>query len=118
MQCQNSSSIISNEYFDYITDYILEDELISPNLDYCFVEINEQFRINYVNRAQLPELRVSTYYYYGIPNLYGLMQEEFDTLNLSAADIYQVQQPPLQLTGQGVLIGFIDTGERVIIMSS
>ncbi len=112
MECRNNNTIISNDYFDYITDYILEAELIGSNLDYCFVPVNEQFRINYVNRDQLPDLRVSAYYYYGIPNLYGLMQNEFNTLNLTAAEIYQVQQPPLQLTGRGVLIGFVDTGIR------
>lgn len=113
MQCKNSEAIISNEYIDYITDYVVaDDRLNGETLDYCFLPVNEQFRINYVNRSQLPGISVSSYYYYGIPKLYGLSQQEFNTLNLTETEIYQVQQPPLELTGRQVLIGFVDTGIR------
>lgn len=109
MQCNGSAAIISEAYMDYITDYTLED-LVEDTLDYCTLEVNEDYRINYVNRSQIPSLRVSAYTYYGIPKLYGLL--DFNVLNLSDSGIYQVQQPPLSLTGKGVLIGFIDTGIR------
>ncbi len=109
MQCGSSQSIISEEYMDYITDYVLED-VAADTLDYCTLEVNEEYRINYVNRSQIPPLRVSEYTYYGIPKLYGLL--EFNVLNLSDTGIYQVQQPPLALTGKQVLIGFVDTGIR------
>ncbi len=113
MQCINSEAIISNEYIDYITDYVVADDRLNGEaLDYCFLPVNEQFRINYVNRSQLPGISVSSYYYYGIPKLYGLSQQEFNTLNLTETAIYQVQQPPLELTGRQVLIGFVDTGIR------
>ena len=113
MQCINSEAIISNEYIDYITDYVVADNRLNGDaLDYCFLPVNEQFRINYVNRSQLPGISVSSYYYYGIPKLYGLSQQEFNTLNLTETEIYQVQQPPLELTGRQVLIGFVDTGIR------
>ena len=111
MQCINSEAIISNEYIDYITDYVVADNRLNGDaLDYCFLPVNEQFRINYVNRSQLPGISVSSYYYYGIPKLYGLSQQEFNTLNLTETEIYQVQQAPLELTGRQVLIGFVDTG--------
>ena len=113
MLCTNSNAIISNDYLDYITDYVVEDDRLNGRmLDYCTLTVNEQFRINYVNRSQIPDLRVSGFSYYGTPNLYGLLQTEFNTLNLTDAAIYQVQQPPLQLTGRQVLLGFIDTGIR------
>ncbi len=113
MQCTSSTAIISNDYIDYITDYIVEDERLDGQmLDYCTLTVNEQYRINYVNRSQLPRISVSGYYYYSIPKLYGLLQTEFNTLNLIDTAIYQVQQPPLQLTGRQVLIGFVDTGIR------
>lgn len=113
MQCNGSEAIISNDYIDYITDYIVEESRISEQeVDYCSLTVNEQYRINYVNRSQLPEISVSGFYYYGIPKLYGLVQNEFNTLNLTDTAIYQVQQPPLQLTGRQVLIGFVDTGIR------
>lgn len=113
MQCTNSNAIISNEYVDYIADYVVDESRFrNRDLDYCSLPVNEQFRINYVNRNQIPNVRVSSYYYYGIPKLYGLVQNEFNTLNLIKTTIYQVQQPPLELTGKQVLIGFIDTGIR------
>lgn len=111
MQCKSSDAIISEDYTDYITDYVVEDSSLG-DLDYCTLEVNDQYRINYVNRSQLPNVRVSGYYYYGIPKLYGLLQPRFNTLNLSETAIYQVQQPPLSLTGRQVLIGFVDTGIR------
>ena len=113
MQCMSSDAIISENYVDYITDYVVEDDnLNGQTLDYCSLSVNEQYHINYVNRSQLPNVRVTGYYYYGIPKLYGLLQTQFNTLNLSDAAIYQVQQPPLSLTGRQVLIGFVDTGVR------
>lgn len=113
MLCNGNEAIVSENYVDYITDYTLEgDRLGNQSLDYCSIQVNEQYRINYVNRSQLPDISVSDYYYYGIPKVYGLLQEQFTPLNLTEAAIYQVQQPPLSLTGQQVLIGFVDTGIR------
>ncbi len=119
MPCNGSYTITSNDYLDYITDYpIGEGTAFGGTLDFCSIPVNEQFRVNYVNRSQLPELRVSEYYYYSIPKLYGLVETPgnslsgFNTLNLTESNIYQVQQSPLQLTGKGVLIGFVDTGIR------
>ena len=56
-----------------------------------------------------------------MPKLYGLMQlspsgetppgvAPFDPADLIASGITQVQRPPLSLTGQGVILCFIDTG--------
>jgi peptidoglycan/xylan/chitin deacetylase (PgdA/CDA1 family) len=56
-----------------------------------------------------------------MPKLYGLMQlspsgetppgvAPFDPVDLIASGITQVQRPPLSLTGQGVILCFIDTG--------
>lgn len=47
------------------------------------------------------------FFYTTIPKLYTLL----DTVNLDAAGITQVQnQPVLKLTGQDIILGFIDTG--------
>ena len=47
------------------------------------------------------------FFYATVPKLYTLL----DTVNLDAAGITQVQnQPVLKLTGQDIILGFIDTG--------
>ena len=47
------------------------------------------------------------FFYTTVPKLYTLL----DTVNLDAAGITQVQnQPVLDLTGQNIILGFIDTG--------
>lgn len=109
MTCQEK--ILSNEYYDIITDYNTSyppDE----NLDFCSISVERLYNIIYVNRRQVPPLSISAYIYRQIPKLYGLMQDSFDTLALNSAGITQVQRPPLELTGKGVVLGFLDTGIR------
>ncbi len=113
MQCRVSDAIISNDYLDYITDYALENANLNATVQSeCYLEVGGQYRVNYIPREQLPPLRVSNYYYYSIPKVYGLQQTEFNTLNLTDTTIYQTQQSPLSLTGKGVIIGIVDTGIR------
>ena len=72
-------------------------------------------QIFYYPREGLPPLSVGSYSYSEIPKCYGLL----DQTALEVSGILKMQnQPVLALKGRGVLIGFIDTGERVIIMSS
>ena len=113
MSCRASDAILSNDYLDYITDYALDDEDLNLDVqDFCYLPISEQYRVNYIARNNLPPFRVADYYYYSIPKLYGLQQTEFNTLNLVDTGIYQTQGPPLSLTGNGVMMGVIDTGIR------
>ena len=123
MPCSVSDAILSNEYLDYITDYALDDDALNLEVqDFCYLDLSEKYRVNYIRRDGLPTLSVADYYYYSIPKLYGLqelpMQEllrrssEFNTLNLIDTGIYQTQSPPLSLTGKGVLVGIVDTGIR------
>lgn len=123
MQCRVSDKIVSNDYLDYITDYALDDVALNLDVqDFCYLPVSDRYRVNYIKRDGLPALRVADYYYYSIPKLYGLQElpmrelesrpTGFNTLNLVDTGIYQTQQPPLALTGNGVLIGIIDTGIR------
>lgn len=104
--------ILSNEFADLITDYTVSPEPIMEQLDYCRLPIENQYNIFYINRGQIPPMSVSEYVYQQIPKLYGLMQENFDPIALNSSGITQVQRQPLSLTGNGVILGFIDTGIR------
>lgn len=113
--------VLSEQVYDYITDFQVDRLGIEEEL--CYVKIEEQYNILYLDRSQVAEPEAGLYSYQNIPKLYGLMQIEdnrmaFDPNNLIASGITQVQRPPLQLTGRGVIVCIIDTGERVIIMSS
>lgn len=115
-------AILSEEIYDYITDFPIEETLEVDSV-VCTAEINDTYDIIYVDNARLPSLENHFYEYQGIPKLYGLMQiggDEpivppdnalpFDPSALIASGIASVQGPPLNLTGFGTVICFIDTG--------
>lgn len=104
--------ILSNDYADVIVDYMLsEGSLGRWDVDFCFRSFDEEFVIAYLDRAGLPPLSIGTYTYASIPNLYGLMQT-FQADNLVEMGNLRIQGLPLELQGNGVIIGFVDTGIR------
>lgn len=120
MSCREQA--LSDDYAELLVDYLIEQDEIPENS--CFEILDNQFAILYLDRRSLPPISVTAFVYNSIPKVYGLMQEEtsllprnYDPLSLVRSGIIQVQRPPLSLTGRGVVLGFVDTGERVIIMS-
>ncbi len=125
MDCMEN--VLSNEVYDYITDYSLENIDVQGTL-ICYETIENYFNIVYFSKAVLPSLEADFFEYQSIPKLYGLMQIEseniaggvgngglsagsvFDPSSLVASGITQMQGPPLNLTGQGVVVCIIDTG--------
>lgn len=144
MDCREK--ILSEDYQNLLVDYVAYFDVLKQNaVDYCFLPIEDDLGILYVNRLDVQPLSISEYRYAFIPKCYGLAARGetsglFSTIKQSENAVYgeyglqqegqrlagayedsgilRVQQPPLSLTGNGVLIGFVDTGERVIIMSS
>lgn len=108
--------ILSNDYADLISDYVLPNELLELSAsDYCFHEIDAGFGVANVKRSVIPPTSIGVYGYSVIPALYGLMQiggDLFNPENLAAMGNIRVQNPPLSLQGAGVVVGFIDTGIR------
>lgn len=112
MDCEEA--VYSNDYYDFIAEYILETRR-RPATDYCVQTLNTTYDIVYLPRAENPELSIKNYSYNAIPACYAPMDESA----LEASGVLRLQnQPTLMLKGQGVLIGFLDSGERVIILSS
>ena len=114
MNCREK--IISNEYADLITDYVVADEMSGTSpIDFCFHGIDGSYGVANVNRRMLPPMSIGYYGYSAIPALYGLMQvsgDIFNPENLAVTGSIRVQNPPLSLQGAGVIVGFIDTGIR------
>lgn len=116
MPCREQ--IVSDQTYDYITDFPIENTGdLTPVT--CYESIDDAFNIVYLNRNLVPNLEVNFFEYQSIPKLYGLMQQPggsganpqvFDPTSLVASGILQVQGQPLNLTGFGTLICFIDTG--------
>lgn len=120
----DKEKIASQDYMDVISDYQQPEGLEQPIQDYVFQPIDTNLGVTYLNMAEIGPLNIRKFTYRSIPKVYGLMQNvpgagnTFDPTPLLKSGILQVQGEPLNLTGRGVVIGFIDTGERVIILSS
>lgn len=97
--------IHSNDYYDFIVPYGVGPEQIT--VSGCTQRISEDYDIFYFPREGLPSLSIGDYSYTTIPKCYGLL----DTTALEVSGILRMQnQPVLSLKGDGVLVGFIDTG--------
>ncbi len=107
--CRNR--ILSNDYYDFILDYRVADPVAGVD-DYCVEMISSRGFIAYVSKEQIPPLSIATYTYATIPKLYTTVAitETTDVEALQSSGILQIQEGQLNLTGRGVLLGFVDTG--------
>lgn len=102
--------ILSEEYYDLITDYLFTEEFRESSVpDYCFTKVDDKYGLVYVRSDEVPVMNAANFGYSLIPKLYGLMQD-FNQIPLIESNITRVQQPPLSLTGSGVIVAFLDTG--------
>ncbi len=110
MDCHEA--VYSNDYYDLIGGITS----LEPGLrGLCKQDIANRYAVYYLNRDRVPPLSVGTYKYINIPKCYTVLNQQA----LEVSGITRVQtQRNLELFGSGILIGFIDTGERVIILSS
>ena len=114
MDC--GDKILSNAYADGVVDFPVE-RVVSDTDDICYIPISDRYYVVYQNREEASGLLGSTYQYQYIPKVYGLMQVSgagddtvFDPSVLVESGIRQLQGPPLNLRGNGVIVAIIDTG--------
>ncbi len=97
--------VYSNDYFDFIIN--TGNRMYLPGEVECVQPISQEHSIIYYPREGLAPLEISTYTYSSIPKCYGLL----DQTALEVTGILRLQnQPALALKGNGVLVGFLDTG--------
>jgi subtilisin family serine protease len=102
-----SNKIISEEYMDFIADYELSVNEMPAYDNICSIRINDILSSVYVPIQQVPADALNVYGYKVLVRLFGLM----DTASLEASGITRLRNIfGLGLRGQGVLIGFVDTG--------
>lgn len=119
--------IASDDYIDVLSDYSQPEGLDTVVEDYVFQRVDTNLGVTYINREEIEPLSIRNFTYRSIPKVYGLMQTDvsgrevpeierlqsaFDPTPLIGAGILQVQGEPLNLTGKGVVLGFLDTGIR------
>lgn len=110
--------VLSNEFYEIITDFGSPQRGTSTILDYALQPISGETNIAYINRSNVKPLSITDYSYSSIPQIYSLMPFEmesgmvFNPAPLIRSGITKVQRAPLNLTGRGVVIGFMDTGIR------
>lgn len=99
--------IVSEETGDYIIESnSLYFEQIQRQDGVCISCVNDTWCILYTNYPGSRNINIQQGYY-SVPKLYGLMDTtSFDASGITAT----LNQPLLNVRGQGVLIGFLDTG--------
>ena len=101
-------SIVSEETVDFITrfDGNVENLIRNSNTD-CFQIIGSSFAVVYYPVSEINVYRQRETDFSSIPQLYGLL----DVAGAESSGVGRVRrQNELGLLGQGVLVGFIDTG--------
>lgn len=108
--------ILSEEYADFIARYSTSrEDVMNQYGEQCPQFVNDRYMSVYAAIDSIAPVNVENQIYSSIPKLYGLM----DTTAVAATGAIRLQnQTGFELTGRDVIVGFIDTGERVIIMSS
>ena len=99
----------SEEYADFIGSYTQPSlgNLYEFAAGGCVNLVSREYAIVHVPLEQAEPLSIARYGYNPIPKLYGLL----DTTALEKSGVLPVfDQPSLMATGEGILIGFIDTG--------
>lgn len=100
--------IMSEDSRDYIVEYntVVFRELTQMS-GICLECINDTWCLLYVKDINNGEISIGRDGYYNIPKLYALTDTtSFDQSGITAT----LNQPFLNVRGQGVIIGFVDTG--------
>ena len=100
--------ILSEDYFDFIVNDIRTPFLSGlPLENVCEQQAGFDYRCVYLSRLQTEPITLEKFNYNSIPNCYA--PTSMDTMNQTGILPLQTY-PTLQLTGKGVLIGFLDSG--------
>ncbi|MFT4146155.1 MAG: S8 family peptidase [Mobilitalea sp.] len=99
--------IVSEEYVDFIADYELSsaEDLISNEI--CYIPVDSTYTAVYMPQQLVPLRPWEEYGYKVIIRLFGLL----DLKSLEDSGVQRLRNiPGIELRGQQVLIGIVDTG--------
>lgn len=108
MMSECAERIISEDYADFIIEIgFRENEARQEYKDLCIQDIGYKFSAIYYPLSEINPISVGEDTYIAIPKLFGLM----DTSAVEATGALRLQRVrDTSLTGNGVIVGFIDTG--------
>ncbi len=105
MTPSESFKITSNDYADFIIDYIRNEDFFNNYRDVSYNIIDEQFAVVHLPVSNMTYNAVYKFGYLSIPKCYGLMSSENTDSNY-----YIHRLANYNNTGSGVIIGIIDGG--------
>lgn len=112
-----SEYVYSEDYYDLLL-YNSDKSELPQGIDGCELRAGYEISSYYADRRKLPPLSIANYTYSAIPDCYSVLSMNA----LEATGILKVQNiPVLGLSGQGVIIGLVDTGidyENTTFMAS
>ena len=106
MTCKEA--IYSEQALEYLIGNYRGEEYIRENYNPdCYLAYDDFQAVIYQKVQEVTSQNIEKYGYSAIPHLYGLMNDEA----LEASGVLSIRrQPTLDLYGQNVLIGLVDTG--------
>lgn len=105
--CQ--ADVASDSYADFIDRHsnLTLEELMEMYDNPCIDYVDNEYDIVYVPLEEMEPITIQKYSYTTIPKLYTVL----DTSSMEASGIITtINQPALNLRGEGTIIGLIDTG--------
>ncbi|HEX3075354.1 MAG TPA: S8 family peptidase [Lachnospiraceae bacterium] len=107
MTAEERFAITSEEYADFIINYRFNPQLLESFENAVIHILNEAYAVLHIPVPQNVNSLISEYNYSNIPKLFGLTSE----ISTEASGVERLRNiPNFSLTGNGVLIGIIDTG--------
>ncbi len=107
MTPENRYKITSNDFFDLIIEYDRNEPILKTYQKDSVHIMNNRFAIIYIPAKQIDNSSISRFGYSAMPSYYGLNRDD----SLDASGVTKIRNlPALNLRGQGVLLGFVDTG--------
>lgn len=98
-------AVYSNDWYDLM---LRNDDIVEGMTETeCLMKLDGTYQMWYFPKNMLPEINFGTYTYSAVPKCLTPLSERA----LDASGILSIRnQPNLALTGQGVLIGIVDSG--------